>query len=142
MGATPLRVQLLLHPQFLEQLLRENEGLLALFSPHRISQAQSPETTSHLLNPCLLTFAQPRALQVKLGSTLRHTLARGDVRARQPLNLQAFPGLLTPDTVSAFGTQTSEARGMTGCQEQNAENSPRVICMLQPRGGPNAIETP
>lgn len=63
------------------------------------------------------SFAQPRVLQVKLGSTLRHTLARGDVRARQLRNLQAFPGLLTPDTVSGFWTQTSEARGMTGFAE-------------------------
>jgi len=60
------------------------------------------------------SFTQPSVLQVKVGSTLGQTLARGDVRPRQLLNLQSFIGLLTLGTVRGLWTHTSEARGMTG----------------------------
>lgn len=60
------------------------------------------------------SFTQPGVLQVKLGSTLGQTLARGDVRPREMFNLQSFIRLPTLGTVRGLWTHTSEARRMTG----------------------------
>lgn len=60
------------------------------------------------------SFTQPSVLQVKLGSTMRQTLARADVHTRQLLSLQSFLWLLALGTVRALWTHTSQTRGMTG----------------------------
>lgn len=59
------------------------------------------------------SFTQPSVLQVKLGSALGQTLARGDVCPRHLLNLQSFLWLLTLDTVRGLWSHTAQARGMT-----------------------------
>lgn len=89
------------------------------FGPtHRISQEVSPGAPYHLLQSGLLTFTQPSALQVQLGSTPEQTLASSDVCPRQRLNLQSFLRLHTLGAVRGLWTHTSQARGVTGCQEE------------------------
>lgn len=60
------------------------------------------------------SFTEPRALQVKLGSTLGQTLARGYVCPRELLCLESCLGLPTLGAVRGLGTHTRLAGSMTG----------------------------